>query len=80
MDESWYICRHIFVSPLTNITEPDHACSFLGSACLGDLTTQLTATWGTEDPSTMCAGLAFDSVPSSCVGVLGFARMDVIGE
>jgi hypothetical protein len=80
MDKSWYICRHIFVSPFTNITKPDHACSFLGSTCLSDLTTQLTATWGTEDPSTMCAGLAFDSIPASCVGTFGKARMDVIGR
>jgi len=79
MDPSWYICRHIFVSALTNITKPDHACNFLGAQCKADLTTQLTGNWGVEDPSTMCAGLAFDSLPASCVNTFGIARMDVIG-
>lgn len=84
MHDSWYICRHIFIS--TSDTARDYtknrqgSCGFLSDECVADLRSSLTAGWGEESDEAMCSALTFDAIPETCVDSFGPARQDVIGK
>lgn len=83
MDQSWFVCRHVFISTkpeVKQVVDGGAACSFLPSTCQTDLKTSLTQDWGQLDATYMCGALAFDPIPSSCVDSFGFARQDVMGS
>jgi hypothetical protein len=49
MDQSWFVCRHVFISTkpeVKQMVDGGAACSFLPSTCQTDLKTSLTQDWG----------------------------------
>jgi len=83
MDQSWFVCRHVFISTKPEVKQAvdgGAACSFLPSTCQTDLKTSLTQDWGQLDATYMCGALVFDPIPSSCVDSFGFAHQDVMSS
>ena len=81
MDQSWYVCRHVFISTdpaVKQKVDGGAGTSLLPAACQTDLKTSLTQDWGTLDATYMCGALGFDSIPASCVDSFGFSRQDVM--
>ena len=81
MDQSWYVCRHVFISTdpaVKQKVDGGAGTSLLPAACQTDLKTSLTRDWGTLDATYMCGALGFDSIPASCVDSFGFSRQDVM--
>ena len=82
MDDSWFICRHLFVSTTDTAkkgVESGQGCNFMPDQCLSDIRTKLTSDWGKNDEHFMCASLTFDAIPQSCVDTFGQSRSDMYG-
>jgi hypothetical protein len=87
MDDSWYLCRHYYLSTLPDPTQDiAHDCSFLPARCIVDLKNSIVDRWGdwlnNELPGNshyMCSGF-FELVPDSCVGSLGSIGPIVYGR
>ncbi|KFZ03285.1 hypothetical protein V502_11078 [Pseudogymnoascus sp. VKM F-4520 (FW-2644)] len=83
MDQSWFVCRHVFISTkpeAKQAVDSGGKCSFMPSTCQNDLKMSLTQDWGKLDDTYMCGALIFDAIPPSCVNSFGFARQDVMGS
>jgi hypothetical protein len=84
-DPSWFICRGLYVSLLTNLTESqkkDDQCGFISSECSTDLRKEYTKNW-MRDPKISrfpCAETLGDTIPRSCSNWFGAASADVIGK